>query len=118
MTKPNMTNHKATAIEWKRLEDWVKNNESTSDSCLLELRSRIETLEEALAKVIVDNHKPTSNSKQIRSSLVDRVAQAMLEDESPNMYKGEATAAIREIVKWLWENKLHLSAGYLEQELQ
>ena len=99
-----MTNHKATSIEWKRVEDWVKKNQSSAyaNSCLLELRSRIETLEEALAKVIVDNNKkPTSNLKQIRSSLVDRVAKAMLEDESPNMYKGKATAAIREIVKWL-----------------
>ena len=113
-----MTNHEATPSEWKHLEYWVKNNESTSDSCLLELRSRIETLEEALAKVIVDNHKPTSNLKQIRSSLVDRVAQAMLEDESPNMYKGEATAAIREVIKCLYDKGWESSAEYLEQELK
>ena len=50
-----MTDYKATPEQWAQCEDWVKSPVvGASDACILELRARIETLEAAAHKHIVE----------------------------------------------------------------
>jgi len=98
MTKP----HKATPDQWGQIEQFVA--DCGYDSCLLELRARIEALEEIensrrfeQAKVLIDPSAPTPTS-----SLVERVACAIEQVATdPNLYLHEARAAIREVAAWL-----------------
>ena len=48
-----MTDYKATPEQWADVEDWAANN-GTSHACLLELRARVELLEAAAHKHIVE----------------------------------------------------------------
>ena len=127
-----MTDYKATFEQWNDVEQWVNSGSTAStDHCILELLSRIERLEEEihqenicnnrciqliaerfdrLEKTIDDNSKQTPNLKQIRLSLVKRVAQAMVADRSEDLYKGEARAAILEVSKWLREQTHEVAA--------
>jgi hypothetical protein len=153
-----MTDYTATPGQWADVEDWAANN-GTSHACILELRARVEALEAAAHKHIVEtsanilalasrvealegakrpaskvyeiskplkltpeqaqqvrdllapNSKPTPNSSQIGSSLVDRVALAIsgieygLErDEEAVNWASEACAAIREVAAWMTSN--------------
>jgi len=40
---------------WAEVESWAENPRSISDKCFLELRSRIEYLEETLKKLLLTN---------------------------------------------------------------
>jgi hypothetical protein len=86
-----MTNHKANPEHWQLLEEYAGIN-CYSDACLLELRARIETLEAA-------NSQPTPNQIPLRSSLVERVQQAI-----GHSYPDDARAAIREVAAWMTSN--------------
>jgi hypothetical protein len=57
-----MTDYKATPEQWANVQKFAA---VATESCLLELRARVEALEA--------NSKPTPNPRQIRSSLVERV---------------------------------------------
>jgi len=108
--------------------------------CILELRARVEALEAAAHRHIVEtsanilalasrvealeaNSKPTPNPRQIRSSLEERVALAISgiedsscwDDEAVN-WAPEARAAIREVAAWLDENTGGDAAWMLTQE--
>jgi len=48
-----MTDYKATPEQWADVEDWAANG-GVSHACLLELRARVETLEAAAHKHIVE----------------------------------------------------------------
>jgi hypothetical protein len=61
---------------------------------ILELRARVEALEA--------NSNPTPNPRQIGSSLVERVQDAINDVEFPHG-DDEARAAIREVAAWLRE---------------
>jgi hypothetical protein len=120
-----MTDYKATFEQWNDIEQWAKSGSyASTDHCILELLSRIESLEEEtrqenicnnrciqiiaerfdrLEEAIGKNNKSTSNLKEVRPSLVKRVAQAMVADQSEDLYKGEAKAAILAVAKWLRE---------------
>ena len=53
-----MTDHKATPEQWAQCEDWVKSSVvGASDAGILELRARVETLEAAAHKHIVETSK-------------------------------------------------------------
>jgi hypothetical protein len=56
--------------------------------------------------VFHEDPKPTPNSSQIRSSLVERVSAAIHPDRcaDPNLYLHEARAAIREVAAWMTSN--------------
>jgi hypothetical protein len=54
--------------------------------------------------LLAPNSKPTPNSSQIRSSLVDRVARAIGRDDEPINWEPEARAAIREVAAWMTGN--------------
>lgn len=120
-----MTDYKATFEQWNDVEQWARSGSNAStDHCILELLSRVESLEEdcyeenksyhfcveaivkrleKLEEAIDKNNKSTSNLKEVRPSLVKRVAQAMVADQSEDLYKGEAKSAILAVAKWLRE---------------
>ena len=51
------------------------------------------------------NSKPTPNDRQIRSSLLERVAGAIADDDTPvDLWHDDARAAIREVAAWLREH--------------
>lgn len=172
-----MTTYQATPRAWADV-DGMSGPGSPENQCLLELRARVEALETAAHKHIVEtsanilalasrvealeakyetqrlatlewgkdvdkvmrwsdqhlqrimaleaNSKPTPNSSQIRSSLVDRVALAIsgieygLErDEEAVNWDPEARAAIREVAAWMRENECGYNAvRWLEQEAE
>ena len=123
-----MTDYKATFEQWNDVEQWAKSgSHASTDHCILELLSRVESLEEdayeenkchhacveALVKRIEkleNNFKTTPNLNIIRSLLVKRVAQAMVADQSEDLYKGEARAAILEVAGWLREQTHQVAA--------
>jgi len=160
-----MTDYKATPEQWAQCEDWVKSSVvGASDACILELRARIETLENAAHKHIVEtsanilalasrvesleaaerqaskvyeiskplkltvkqqkelnallrpSSKPSPNSSQIGSSLVERVEGALM--ESVKEQGSMARAAIREVAAWLDENTGGDAAWMLTQEAE
>jgi len=143
-----MEHYKATPEQWADVEDWATSN-GISHACLLELRARVETLEGAAHRHIVEtnsnivalftrvesleaaereaskvyqiskplkltltqaqqvndlltpNSKPTPNPSQMRSSLVVRVEDALM--ESIKGQSSMARAAIREVAAWMRE---------------
>ncbi len=129
-TSRTMSNeYRAVPALWDAAERFGRN---TMDmvNCLLELRARVEALEAtqhahvnlsglpkaerqqlvkslgqpASVQPLEPNAKPTPNDRQIRSSLVERVASAIgWFDENVN-WKPEARAAIREVIAYLQEN--------------
>lgn len=141
-----MTDYKATFEQWNDVEQWTKANPHASrDHCILELLSRVESLEEEtrqenicnnrciqiiakrfdrLEKTINDNYKQTSNLKQIRSSLVERAGEAIRNYvEHNDDWSGEAKAAILVVAEWLREQNhevfaCQLIAMTLEEEVQ
>jgi hypothetical protein len=86
-----MTDYRATPEQWSRLQErYLGGNDLVS--AVLELRDEIEAL-----KV---NFKSTSNSSQIRSSLVDRVASKIADHDAPvELWYEDARAAILTIAE-------------------
>jgi hypothetical protein len=114
-----MTDYKATSDQWAQVQKCADVVGSSDCSAILELRARVEALEA--------NPKPTPNDRQIRSSLVERVAiaisrcedSAAWDDEAVN-WAPEARAAIREVAAWLKEQHDGdlVAATVLEQEAE
>jgi hypothetical protein len=146
-----MTDYKATPEQWAQCEDWVRSSVvGASDACILELRARVEALEAAAHKHIVETTsnivalftrvesleaaereaskvyqiskplrltpdqvqqaldqllpkiKPSPDSSQIRSSLLERVVMVIGRDGETARWN-EARATIREVAAWLRE---------------
>jgi len=146
-----MTDYQATLAQWAECEEWATSSViGASDACILELRARVEALEAAAHKHIVETNsnivalftrvesleaaerqaskvyeiskplkltakqqkelnallrpgsKPSPNSSQIRSSLVERVEGALM--ESVKEQGSMARAAIREVAAWMTSN--------------
>jgi hypothetical protein len=92
-----MTDYKAAAKHWAEVEDWSKAEPSNSwDNCILELRSRIEVLEDAAHKHIVE----TSANILALASRVDaleaakRPASKVYEINEPLTLKEQSLALI------------------------
>jgi hypothetical protein len=111
-----MTDYKATPEQWAAFEKaqvpvevapstFVAGKDHVLSVIILELRARVEALEA--------NAKPTPNDRQIRSSLVERVAFVI--DSAPigTNDADEARAAIREVAAWLAENAGGTRAAWL-----
>jgi hypothetical protein len=120
-----MTDYKVTPEQWADTEYYGNPNRkpcpNLESSCILELRARVQSLEDDSWKqaestrfcvdVLVKriealevNSKSTSNPSQIRSSLVERVARAIGQDDEPINWEPEARAAIREVAAWMTSN--------------
>jgi Spy/CpxP family protein refolding chaperone len=120
-----MTDYKATPEQWAQIEAWMA-IESEYSACVLELRARIEALEagqrpaskvyeiskplkltekqqqELNALLRPATSRPSPNSSQTRSSLVQRVHSCIVgEPECGHM---QARAAIREVAAWMTSN--------------
>jgi hypothetical protein len=138
-----MTDYKATFEQWNDVEQWANSgSHASTDHCILELLSRVESLEkdtyeenkcnhacvEALVRRIEkleDNSKATPNLDIIRSSLVIKVQRAIDKEyeESLGTGKNEAKAAIYAVAKWLREQNnevfaCRLTAMVLEEEVK
>ena len=83
--------HRATPEQWAKQESWA--NGPTS-SCIVELRDRVEALEAAA----LGRHGESADSAAALS-LADRVARTIF--STPDSFKDEARAAIREVAAWL-----------------
>jgi hypothetical protein len=164
-----MTDYKATPEQWEHVHICAGMKHqvpwATAD-CLLELRARVEVLEDAVQKHIVEtsaniwalasrvesleaaerqaskvyeiskplkltakqqeelnallrrSSKPSPNSPQIGSSLVERVEGALM--ESIKEQGSMARAAIREVAKWMREQQDGdlIAATMLEREVE
>jgi len=146
-----MTDYKATSDQWNQVQKCADVIGSSDCSAILELRARIEALEAAAHKHIVETSanilalagrvdsleaaerqaskvyeiskplkltakqqeelnallrpgsRPSPNSSQIRSSLVERVVMAIGRDSETARWN-EARAAIREVAAWMTSN--------------
>jgi hypothetical protein len=146
-----MTDYKATSDQWKQVQKCADVVGSSDCSAILELRARIETLEAAAHKHIVETNsnivalftrvesleaaereaskvyqiskplrltpdqvqqaldqflpkiKPSPDSSQIGSSLVERVVMAIGRDGETARWN-ETRAAIREVAAWMTSN--------------
>jgi hypothetical protein len=144
-----MTDYKATPEQWANVQEFAA---VATESCLLELRARVEALEAAAHKHIVEtsanilalasrvesleaaerqaskvyeiskplkltakqqeelnallrpSSKPSPNSSQIGSSLLERVADAINSEAGSCFATIEARAAIREVASWMTSN--------------
>jgi hypothetical protein len=136
--------YRARPEQWSALADWAKHSGAEVDTCILELRSRIEVLEakyetQRLATLewgkdverlqrwsdghlkrimaLEVNSKPIPNPSQIRSSLVERVAGAIADDDAPvDLWHDDARAAICVIAGELRAQCFVYAADWLEQE--
>ena len=158
-----MTDHTATPEQWTDTEHWARQHGHAHACILLELRARVKVLEDAAHKHIVETNSnilalcsriesleaaerqaskvyqiskplkltaeqqaelqalltpnfrvgmtPTSTSNQVDSSLVDRVARAIGRDDEPINWEEEARAAIQMVALWLNEAPLDLYPG-------
>jgi hypothetical protein len=104
-----MTNHKATTRQWSGIERFVRYG--AYDSCIIELRDRVEALE-AAAKPAESNCQET-----LDSSLVELVADAIYSNATGGV-REEARAAILAVADWFDQQKLHIAATLLRQEAQ
>jgi len=161
-----MTDYKATSVQWNLVQKFADVVGSFYCSAILELRARIEVLEDAAHKHIVEtsanilalasrvesleaaerqaskvyeiskplkltakqqeelnallrpSSKPSPNSPQIGSSLVERVEGALM--ESIKEQGSMARAAIREVAKWMREQQDGdlIAATMLEREVE
>lgn len=110
-----MTKHRATSRQWSGIERFVRYG--AYDSCLIELRDRVEALEAGTAKGF--HHIGETNKMVPDGSLVERVAYAITGDsDGPINWKPEARAAILAVTDWLDQQELHIAATRLRQEAQ
>jgi hypothetical protein len=108
-----VTNHKATTRQWSGIERFVRYG--AYDSCIIELRDRVEALE-AAAKPAESNCQET-----LDSSLVELVADAIYSNATGGFQ--EARAAILAVADWLDQQEYHgaddgETAARLRQEAQ
>jgi hypothetical protein len=88
--------YKATLKQWEQVQSWSRDKDisvSCDAACVLELRARVEALEAT--------SKPSPNSSQIGSSLVERVEDALMHEVG---LRPMARAAIREVAAWMTSN--------------
>ena len=75
-----MTDHKATPEQWEQCKEWLNNPVvGATDSCMLELLSRIEALE----KEQYEDHK-TMNA--CFNALIDRIEKLEVNSKTTSIY--------------------------------
>lgn len=115
--------HRATPEQWQAIES----HKVPHFSCLLELRDRIEALENdrrailgssSRLRVGLDAAKPAESNHPAEpdSSLVDQVEDAL--DSAPSDSEAKARVAIREVAAWLRERGWTWPANLLEREAE
>ena len=110
-----MTPHKATPEQWKATEKYAHAAIGCySDSCILELRDRIEALEAATnRRAILGSSPPPAGG------LVELVGAAIFHQFEINAgNEAEARAAVQAVAKWFDAIGYGATASILRQELQ
>jgi hypothetical protein len=112
-----MTKHKATPEQWAQIE--LQAQRFNDDSCLIELRDRVEALE--LWRATTGNTAPvardrTEDAPESSDSLVERVADGIYRNGTGDGFREEARAAIHAIADWLDQQELHVAATQLRME--
>ena len=120
-----MTKHRATSRQWSGIERFVRYG--AYDSCLIELRDRVEALEAAQRAIASPSSNRThlgltQNAPESFDSLVERVADAIHRNGTGDGWREEARAAIREVAAWLRQREARVRAsveiaGDLEREI-
>jgi hypothetical protein len=112
-----MTKHKATPEQWAQIE--LQAQHFNDDSCLIELRDRVEALEAAQRPTVKDSLTVPADS------LVGRVADAIYSKwgmtanlPAGHPYKEETRAAILAVSDWLYQQELHIAATRLRMEVR
>ena len=126
--------YKATPEQWRRVDQWA-NQDGSSDTCILELRARVEALEAGTTcPHIVSSDEGTSYCRLAEQgatvkesltvppdpagSLVGRVARLLAKKNDPyEMWYIDARAEIRGVATWLRKNGHASAAAALEQEV-
>ena len=109
-----MTNHKATTRQWSGIERFVRYG--AYDSCLIELRDRVEALEAAQRVESNYPEKPhSSNAPESSDLLAERVADAIYGNSAFGVHE-QARAAILAVTNWLDQQDLHIAATRLRME--
>jgi hypothetical protein len=123
----------ATPEQWAQCEEWVNNPVvGATDACLLELRTRVSALEDdswkqaESARFCVDvlvkriealeaNSKRTSNPSQIRSSLVEDLADLIAVQTRDHGTEDDtaARAVLNAVALWLSQHAGGTRAGWL-----
>ena len=117
-----MTNHRATSRQWSGIERFVRYG--AYDSCIIELRDRVEALEASTAKGF--HHIGETNKMVPDGSLVERVESNCqdtldgslldrLEAEGYGRTHGRKVARV--IADWLDQQDLHIAATRLRMEV-
>ena len=126
-----MTKHRATSRQWSGIERFVRYG--AYDSCLIELRDRVEALEASIVEALEASiakgfhHIGETNKMVPDGSLVERVESNCqdtldgslldrLEAEGYGRTHGRKVARV--IADWLDQQKLHIAATLLRQEAQ
>ena len=110
-----MTEYKACPASWDQVKKWDEIG-SESSSCLLELLSRLETLEAGLTTVSLDLRDrvgaleaAAKPAEEPDDSVVERVADAI--------YRNGTIRVIHVIADWLDQQELHVAAKRLRMEV-
>jgi hypothetical protein len=97
--------YKATPEQWRRVDRWANQDGSSSDTCILELRARVEALEAAQQPTVKES---LTVPPAPAGSLVERVA-------SVGVSPFYAKAAIREVAAWL-DGQMETGAAHILSE--
>jgi hypothetical protein len=109
-----VTNHRATSMQWSGIERFVRYG--AYDSCIIELRDRVEALE-AAAKPVDELQSASAEARP--GGLVKGVAKALHYAPHPiGNWNPEARAAILAVADWLYQQELHIAATRLRMEAQ
>jgi predicted HAD superfamily phosphohydrolase len=98
------TDYKATPEQWRNIEEYRARRAFSDCSCLLELRARVEALEEA------ENDRRFEQCKAILDRPAPDPAGSLVEQVEARA-GGDARAAIREVAAWLRENDAKCEMG-------
>jgi hypothetical protein len=109
------TGHKATRRQWSGIERFSQYG--AYDSCIIELRDRVEALEAAQRVESNYPEKPdSSNAPESSDLLVERVADAIYRNGTGDGFREEARAAILAVADWFDQQGYHYTAARLRQE--
>jgi hypothetical protein len=115
-------NYRASEDHWRLIENWPGLGEYPGNSCLLELRARIEALEAAQQPASAAEGSSATAPPAPAGELLGRAAKALSELNGgglpPEMWKEDAITVIRLIVAWMKKHNRVGSADLLEQEIK
>ena len=116
-----MTEHRATSNQWSGIERFARYG--AYDSCIIELRDRVEALVAAQRAIASPSSNRThlgltQNAPASSDSLVERVADGIYRNGTGDGFREESRAVIHTIADWLDQQELHVAATRLRMEAE